>query len=79
MNWIIYFFGSGAAFFAGVVLILVAAAVLGIFQRKWSTRTAILMAFIGLVLILLSATPLPYWFYFVAGVVFASLAGRRTI
>jgi acyl-CoA thioesterase-1 len=67
--WLIYFFGSGAAFFAGVGLVLAAAGISGIYQRKWATRTATLSALLGLILIALSATPLPYWFYGMAGVV----------
>src|SRR5882724_7780050 len=82
--WLIYFFGSGAAFFAGVGLVLVAAAVFSICQHKWVTRTATLGALTGLILIALSATPLPYWFYGMAGVVsllwlVAERSERKTI
>jgi acyl-CoA thioesterase-1 len=69
MTWLIYFFGSGAAFFAGVGFVLMAAAVFSICQHKWVTRTATLGALTGLILIALSATPLPYLFYGMAGVV----------
>jgi acyl-CoA thioesterase-1 len=69
MRWIIYFFGSGAAFFSGVGFVLAAAAILSFYHRRWATRTATLGAFTGLILIALSAIPLPYWFYGIAGVV----------
>jgi acyl-CoA thioesterase-1 len=69
MNWIIYFFGSGAAFFLGVGLVTATAGISSIYQRKWTPRTATLGALTGLILIALSATPLPYWFYGMAGVV----------
>jgi acyl-CoA thioesterase I len=81
--WLIYFFGSGAAFFAGVGLVLAAAGIC-IYQRKWTLRTATLGALTGLILIALSATPLPYWFYGTAGAasllwLFAERSERKTI
>ncbi len=84
MTWLIYFFGSGAAFFAGVGLVLVAAAVFSICQHKWATRTATLSALTGLIVIALSATPLPYWFYALAGVIsllwlIAERSGQKTL
>jgi acyl-CoA thioesterase-1 len=69
MNWIIYFFGSGTAFFAGVGLIAAAIVALGILHRKWTRRIALLFAALGFILITFSATPLPYWFYAVAAAV----------
>jgi acyl-CoA thioesterase-1 len=69
MNWGIYFFGSGAAFFSGVGLVLASAVILGFCQRPWAARTATLVALLGLILIAISATPLPYWFYGIACVV----------
>src|SRR5260370_30487906 len=69
MNWVIYFFGSGAAFFSGVGLVLAAIPVLSFYHRKWAMRLATLCALLGLILIALSATPLPYWFYAAAGLV----------
>jgi acyl-CoA thioesterase I len=69
MSWVIYFFGSGAAFFAGVALVIASAVVFRWYRRKWSVRAATVLVLLGLILIALSATPLPYWFYTVAGVV----------
>jgi acyl-CoA thioesterase-1 len=84
MAWLIYFFGSGAAFFAGVGLVLVAAAIFIIYQRSWCARIATLGALTGLILIALSATPLLYWFYGLAGLVsllwlVAERSERKTI
>jgi len=69
MNWIIYSFGSGAAFFWGVGLLFAAIGSLSYYHKKWATQAATMVAFLGLILIAVSATPLPYWFYVVAGVV----------
>jgi acyl-CoA thioesterase-1 len=69
MSWIIYFFGSEAAFFVGVALELVSAALFSFYRRRWSVSVSTLFAVIGLILIVLSAVPLPYWLYAVAGLV----------
>jgi acyl-CoA thioesterase-1 len=69
MNGIIYFFGSEAAFFVGVGLVLAAVALLGFYCRRWSTVASTLLALIGLILITLSAVPLPYWFYAAGGLI----------
>jgi acyl-CoA thioesterase-1 len=68
MNLLIYFFASGAAFFGGVVLILAGLSLVTFLPRRWTPTIATLSALVGLVLSALSATPLPYWFYAVAGV-----------
>src|ERR1700677_1672565 len=62
MSLVIYFFGSGFAFFGGVALVL-----FGIAASWWRPRLTVLPALIGLILIALSAAPLPYWFYAIAG------------
>jgi len=69
VSWVIYFFGSGAAFFAGVGLVLAGVALVSFYRRGWSTAAANLCAFLGLALIALSATPLPYWLYGLAGAI----------
>jgi acyl-CoA thioesterase-1 len=66
MNWIVYLFGSGAAFFAGAGLVLAGVALAAFGRRPWMQRRASSAALFGLVFIALSATPLPYWFYAVA-------------
>jgi acyl-CoA thioesterase-1 len=63
--FVVYLFGSGLAFFIGVALVL-----LGLTASVASSRTckrASSMAIIvGLVLVALSGTPLPTWFYIAA-------------
>jgi acyl-CoA thioesterase-1 len=68
MSWVIYFFGSGAAFFAGVGGVLAGVGLFSGRRRDWSVKAATLLSFLGLILVALSATPLPYWFYATAGV-----------
>jgi acyl-CoA thioesterase-1 len=69
MNWVIYFFGSEEVFFVGLGLVFAAAAFLSFYRRKWSTSASTLFVLIGLILIALSAAPLPYWLYAAAGLV----------
>jgi hypothetical protein len=68
MNWIIYVFGSGAAFFLGMALLFISLAVFTASSRRWIRLGASLLAIIGCLLVALSATPLPYWLYLIAGV-----------
>jgi acyl-CoA thioesterase-1 len=82
MGWVIYLFGSGAAFFLGVGLVVAAAGARALTRRRWLGSVATLSALTGLILIALSATPLPYAFYFVAAAVtfvwlFAEESGRE--
>jgi acyl-CoA thioesterase-1 len=65
MNWVIYFFGSGTAFFGGVIVLLAGVALAS--RGRWGRLASAPLALIGLTLIGLSATPLPYWFYAVTG------------
>ena len=58
-----YLFGSGWAFFLGAGLVLFAVA-LG--TRPWWSRFSALPAILGSIVAVLSATPLPIWFYIVA-------------
>jgi acyl-CoA thioesterase-1 len=69
MDWVIYVFGSGAAFFVGVGLILVSLFVSATHRRASLQVVASLVAVVGLIFVALSATPLPYWLYAVAGIV----------
>lgn len=64
MNTVMFLFGSGFAFFLGVGFILVA---LTVCSCARSRIAATLLALFGLILVLLSAAPLPYWLYAVAG------------
>jgi len=63
MSWVIYFFGSGAAFFTGVAGVLAGVALPSYFRSSWAARAATLLGLVGLMLIVLSATPFPLWFY----------------
>jgi len=68
MNWIIYFFGSGTAFYAGVALVLASILLFSRLRTPLIKGYASLLAFVGLLLIAASATPLPYWVYIVGGI-----------
>jgi acyl-CoA thioesterase-1 len=67
MNWVIYFFGSGTAFFAGIGLVLISIAVFSRTSRIRPKVVATLIAVLGLILVTLSSTPLPYYLYALAG------------
>src|SRR5262245_6355341 len=67
MNWVIYLFGSGVVFFLGIGLVLIGPVLFMYCQHRWMRALASVFAFIGLLLVGLSATPLSYWIYAVAG------------
>ncbi len=69
MDWVIFLFGSGAAFFLGIAAVLVSTVGFAFVRRGWTVVTSTLIAVVGLILIAVSSTPLPYWFYTIAGVV----------
>jgi acyl-CoA thioesterase-1 len=78
MNWVLYLFGSGDVFFLGAVLLFASLAAFIASRRRWSQLAASLLAIVGCLFIALSATPLPYWLYLVAGVTTALwLAAER--
>jgi acyl-CoA thioesterase-1 len=62
MSLVIYFFGSGLAFFAGVALVLI-----GVATTLWRPGLRVLPSILGLVLLALSAAPLSWWFWLAAG------------
>src|SRR5438552_2754952 len=66
MSLLVYFFGSGLAFFVGVTFVLGGLALSPL--RRWSRLTPLTSIF-GLILVAVSAAPLPYAFYAVAAVV----------
>ncbi len=68
MNTVIFFFGSGLAFFVGNGLVLLGLLLTTARQRPRLCRLGPLTAIVGMILIALSATPLPYWFYALFGV-----------
>ncbi len=63
MNYVVYFFGSGDAFFVGIGFILAGLAISIYFERRWLVLVGFLMAEAGLLLVVLSAAPIPYWLY----------------
>jgi acyl-CoA thioesterase I len=67
VDLVIYLFGSGAVFFIGIGLVLAALAGFTLVRRPWLKVVTTLLAVVGLLLIALSATPLPYWLYGLAG------------
>ena len=70
MNWIIFHIASGEAFFTGAVM-AVAGVCARFSTRSWIRWCSSLVFLIGLLLIGVSATPFPYWFYTVAGLISA--------
>jgi acyl-CoA thioesterase-1 len=58
---LIFFFGSGLAFFLGVALVLTALLLTTAERKPRLRRLARLAAAVGLVFVVLSAVPLPWW------------------
>jgi acyl-CoA thioesterase-1 len=67
MNWLIHVFASGDAFFVGIAFVLATVIVFTFVQRSWVKIVGTLAVIVGLLLIVFSATPLPYSVYAVAG------------
>jgi acyl-CoA thioesterase-1 len=63
MDGIIYIFGSGAAFFLGTALVLIAVGCMVHTRTGWLSIVSTVCALAGLILVAASATPLPYWLY----------------
>ena len=63
MEHVINFFGGGYAFFVGVGGVLAGLAVFVLVRSRWRTTLGTLLAVLGLTLIAISATPLPYALY----------------
>lgn len=63
MNNLIFHFASGKAFFSGCLLLLLAGVILFGTKRKIARIISLCLAIIGIAFIVLSATPLPLWFY----------------
>ncbi|WP_417384105.1 SGNH/GDSL hydrolase family protein [Gimesia sp.] len=62
MNPIVYHCASGQAFFTGVVLVLLAV-LLSLSEKRIARRGMVLSLMIGLLAIVVSSTPLPWWYY----------------
>src|SRR5688572_28354948 len=63
MSGLIYLFGSGQAFFVGVGLVLTADVLFSRPRRGWVASLVTILALVGIAVIVLSATPLSYWYY----------------
>jgi len=63
MNFILYFFGSGLAFFTGAAMILLGVVLRSGFQGKRIARLVAYLVSLGLISVILSATPFPIWSY----------------
>tara|TARA_R110002095_G_scaffold125222_2_gene108737 strand:+ start:235 stop:1092 length:858 start_codon:yes stop_codon:yes gene_type:complete len=68
VNPIVYHIASGQAFFSGGILIILAA-LLSLRENRIMRRVMVLSFLVGVILVAVSSTPLPWWFYGVAGVV----------
>jgi len=68
MNWLVFHVASGQSFFSGVALVVFAtllSARSGLIAKRL-TSVAFLM---GVIAIAISSTPLPYWYYGLAGLI----------
>jgi acyl-CoA thioesterase-1 len=65
MQWMLLIFGSGLAFFLGVGLVLAAVAASLGRRQVWVALSTILGS-LGLIVVVLSGTPLPVWHYALA-------------
>lgn len=63
MDWRIYLFGSGIVFFLGSCCIFLAMLTAIYGAGRWQKMAPTLIAIFGLILIVLSGTPLTYWLY----------------
>ncbi len=67
--WVVYHIGSGHAFFSGITLIQLAALVAFVRRGRWLRFCRVTLACAGAILVAVSSTPLPAWFYGIAGLV----------
>jgi acyl-CoA thioesterase-1 len=73
MNWLVYHFASGQAFFSGIALVVLAAAA-SISASRAVRRAAVLTFCVGVMAIAVSSSAIPYWCYAVAIVATAAWA-----
>lgn len=78
MQWVIYIFGSGLAFFIGAGCLLVSIVVT---QTRWRrlAGASTLLTVVGLILLIVSGTPLPVWYYAIIVVLVAGWLGVRSL
>ncbi len=68
-DWVVYHIGSGHAFFSGLFLIQLAALSAFMNRGRWFAFCRIVSACAGVILVAISSTPLPVWFYASAGAI----------
>ncbi|MEO6811398.1 MAG: GDSL-type esterase/lipase family protein [Isosphaeraceae bacterium] len=67
MNAVVYHIASGQAFFSGAMLISLSVLLACRPRNHWFAFGRTVLACLGLILVAVSATPLPGWFYVIAG------------
>ncbi|QDV16254.1 Esterase TesA precursor [Gimesia panareensis] len=68
MNPIVYHIASGQSFFTGCTLIILAA-MLSLNDKQWTRRMMGFSFLLGVIAVVVSSTPLPWWSYSVLGTV----------
>ncbi len=66
-EWVVYHIASGQAFLSGTGLIQLAELSAFVRQGRWPALCRAALACAGLILVAVSSTPLPVWFYCIAG------------
>jgi len=66
---VVYHIGSGHAFFSGIALIQLAGLSAFLRRGRWLVVCRVILVCAGVVLVAVSSTPLPAWFYGIAGAV----------
>ncbi len=65
MNPIILSFADGTTFFVGLGVVLASEVLLVWFHNRLARPILIVLAIVGMILVAISATPLPYWAYLI--------------
>ena len=64
-QWLVYHIASGGSFFSGAACLLVAVGISSRVRKGWARTTRNLLVAVGGILVVVSATPLPFAFYLV--------------
>ncbi|MBL4885203.1 MAG: hypothetical protein JKY95_11795 [Planctomycetaceae bacterium] len=68
MNPIVFYFANGTTFFVGLAIVLVSEVLLIRFQKRFARSALTLLVLLGMILIVLSATPISIFLYLVWGI-----------
>ena len=63
MNPVVLSFADGTTFFVGLAFVLAAEGLLLRFRKRLARRVLTVLALVGIILVVISATPLPVWAY----------------